>query len=729
MNYFTILTNSGASAIADAVANSTDVKLTKMAVGDGNIVPNSSMTSLSNETYRFDLNRLSLDPANPGYLVAEGIISGSVGGFNVSEVAVYTEDDILFAIGSLPETYKPLLSEGSAKDLNIKMIIEVANAEVVSLLVDDEVVTATKEYVSEVLSDYLLISNAVTEEYVAEVINTLDKKLLTAEALSLQKLNGIDTSVNNLITSAFEGIATKDRIADIRDSALNRSVINTPSIIKPTDNDVNFLANIDSSEMSLGAGYLGKLDYVKWQLSTVADFSTLVDEKDDSLRLSYPLRDVSSFTKYYIRVRYGIDNHLSPWSNPVSFTTPVNGIVSPYILGLEDGAIITSNSLVVNSSSYKTVGATGIHLNSDWELSSNKSFTNIVKSSYAESGNRTTWNITGLEADKIYYIRARHRSTGFVSPYSTPVKFVTPAAYLATPAINIVGAPDDILIKPSLTGSAFTMVGATDSHVSTDWQILKASDNSVVWQSLGNTINKLSINVDVSLAIETEYIFRVRYNGINFTSQYGEQTGNTINIYVKNPKLVVKGDLNDIGESPILTTNPFSVENGTDTHVSTDWRVIRVSNGSTVWQNLENTVDKISIVVPKGLLVVNTEYRFEARHNGSVYGSSEWSTVTGITSDTFLYKGILAVGHTSSPNITLYGQDADNLVKLPDPAALPTSTGLGVAFSPDNNYLAVAHQSTPYIIIYKRNGDTFTKLANPGVLPASSAYSVAVSPS
>ena len=32
MNYFTILTNSGASAIADAVANSTDVKLTKMAV-------------------------------------------------------------------------------------------------------------------------------------------------------------------------------------------------------------------------------------------------------------------------------------------------------------------------------------------------------------------------------------------------------------------------------------------------------------------------------------------------------------------------------------------------------------------------------------------------------------------------------------------------------------------------------------------------------------------------
>ena len=110
MNYFTILTNSGASAIADAVANSTDVKLTKMAVGDGNIVPNSSMTSLSNETYRFDLNRLSLDPANPGYLVAEGIISGSVGGFSVSEVAVYTEDDILFVIGNLPETYKPLLS-------------------------------------------------------------------------------------------------------------------------------------------------------------------------------------------------------------------------------------------------------------------------------------------------------------------------------------------------------------------------------------------------------------------------------------------------------------------------------------------------------------------------------------------------------------------------------------------------------------------------------------------
>ena len=62
--------------------------------------------------------------------------------------------------------------------------------------------------------------------------------------------------------------------------------------------------------------------------------------------------------------------------------------------------------------------------------------------------------------------------------------------------------------------------------------------------------------------------------------------------------------------------------------------------------------------------------------------------------------------------------------KLPDPEALPASTGNGVSFSHDSLYMAVAHFTTPFVTIYKRDGDVFTKLPDPEALPASTGNDV-----
>ncbi len=70
---------------------------------------------------------------------------------------------------------------------------------------------------------------------------------------------------------------------------------------------------------------------------------------------------------------------------------------------------------------------------------------------------------------------------------------------------------------------------------------------------------------------------------------------------------------------------------------------------------------------------------------------------------------------------------ADTFTKLPNPAALPASDGIGVAFSHDSAYVAVAHSSSPYVTIYKRDGDTFTKLPYPDALPAGDGIGVAFS--
>ncbi|MBR8466257.1 phage tail protein, partial [Campylobacter sp. faydin G-140] len=46
------------------------------------------------------------------------------------------DNNDLFAIAKLPKTYKPLLTQGSAKDLVIKFIMQVSNSSNITLKVD-----------------------------------------------------------------------------------------------------------------------------------------------------------------------------------------------------------------------------------------------------------------------------------------------------------------------------------------------------------------------------------------------------------------------------------------------------------------------------------------------------------------------------------------------------------------------------------------------------------------
>ena len=92
------------------------------------------------------------------------------------------------------------------------------------------------------------------------------------------------------------------------------------------------------------------------------------------------------------------------------------------------------------------------------------------------------------------------------------------------------------------------------------------------------------------------------------------------------------------------------------------------------------------------------------------------------------FEKFLAVAHFSTPYVTIYGQDADTLTKLANPATLPANTGRGVAFSADGAYMAVVHDVSPFLTIYKRSGDTFTKLSNPATLPTDTGLGVAFYP-
>ncbi|HWL51348.1 MAG TPA: phage tail protein [Chthoniobacteraceae bacterium] len=152
MSFKTIITNLGAAKIAAAIQGGGTVNLSHMALGDGGghlVEPNADQTSLVREVYRAELNLLARDQKNPNYVIAEMVVPSTVGGWSVREVALYDNSGSMIAVGSFPETYKPELSEGSARDLIVRFIMEVSTNASVALQIDPTVVLATRQWVSD----------------------------------------------------------------------------------------------------------------------------------------------------------------------------------------------------------------------------------------------------------------------------------------------------------------------------------------------------------------------------------------------------------------------------------------------------------------------------------------------------------------------------------------------------------------------------------------------------
>ncbi|MGU9867165.1 phage tail protein, partial [Kluyvera ascorbata] len=150
--YFAILTNQGAARLANATALGTQLNITQMAVGDGNgtlPTPDPAQTKLINERRRKPLNSLAVDTNDASQIIAEQIIPENEGGFFIREIGLYDDDGILIAVANCPETYKPLLAEGSGRTQTIRMILVVSSTSAITLKIDPSVVLATRKYVDD----------------------------------------------------------------------------------------------------------------------------------------------------------------------------------------------------------------------------------------------------------------------------------------------------------------------------------------------------------------------------------------------------------------------------------------------------------------------------------------------------------------------------------------------------------------------------------------------------
>ena len=150
--YFCILTAIGEAKLANATALGQTLEFSQMALGDGGgsmPIPSQSREALVNEVRRAPLNAVAIDEDNPNWIVCEQIVPAEVGGWTIRELGIIDADGDLVAVGNFPETYKPILAEGSGRTQTVRMVLQVSNSASVTLKIDPSVVLATREYVDD----------------------------------------------------------------------------------------------------------------------------------------------------------------------------------------------------------------------------------------------------------------------------------------------------------------------------------------------------------------------------------------------------------------------------------------------------------------------------------------------------------------------------------------------------------------------------------------------------
>ena len=192
-NYYTLLTPTGLAKITNAQITQGTVAISHLAVGDSggtNYAPTGKETALKSEKWRGGVSSVKIDSVNPNWIVVEAILPATVGGFTLREVALYDVDGDMIAVGNYPDTYKPILSDGSTMDLVLRTIIEVSSTDSVSLKIDPNVIVASRKYVDDSMG---LINDEVTamQKQVTETESKVEEKvtdLTTIHAKSSPKI-------------------------------------------------------------------------------------------------------------------------------------------------------------------------------------------------------------------------------------------------------------------------------------------------------------------------------------------------------------------------------------------------------------------------------------------------------------------------------------------------------------------------------------------------------------
>ena len=223
--YNTILTQKGVALLDNATSQGVPLKITQMAVGDGNgniTKPDATQTELVHEVRRAAIDKLFVDNENPCQIIAEQVIPETDGGWFIHEIGLFDDRDNLIAVGNYPATYKPNLLEDNSRTQVIRMEIIVDNTEAIELKNETTEVFVSRKYI-EPRAD--ATQTTATQKYVNDRI----KAKITAHEKSTNHPNATTSDkgfvqLNSEIDSKLETqAATPLAVKKVYDGAVKRA--------------------------------------------------------------------------------------------------------------------------------------------------------------------------------------------------------------------------------------------------------------------------------------------------------------------------------------------------------------------------------------------------------------------------------------------------------------------------------------------------------------------------
>lgn len=402
-----------------------------------------------------------------------------------------------------------------------------------------------------------------------------------------------------------------------------------PTITNPADGTEDFFGSITSSAYATGERFTGAHTKTVWQASLMADFASVYAEEQvtsgDLTTWVLPLPD--PLQTVWIRVRYESGGFSSDWS-PITRVVIANYQADPPTFiapTANETGWMPGSTLQISAYS---PNLTDTHVATSWEIRNTGG--TVVWQSLEDTVNLTSIVTpdTAFSAETAYTVRARHIGEFFgVQDWSVPVSFTTSAAPEPTNQ-----APADLAtgVYPGATLTASAMP-AGFVHEASQWRVIRVSDGVTVHDSGETAASLTSYTLPNSIfAPETAYDWQVRYRsdiygmgGWSALTRYTTQANATASLV--SPLDTETG----VGPTPSLD---ISVSPGSLTHTATQWEVIRVSNGVTVYDSGEITSGLLSISVPSGTLSESTDYQWRARIRTTEYDElTTWTPVWTFT--------------------------------------------------------------------------------------------------
>ena len=441
--------------------------------------------------------------------------------------------------------------------------------------------------------------------------------------------------------------------------------IKTPVILSPVNEatGVSVLATIRVSE------YENLFESDAWanrhvQIATVGEFtpeSIVYDHMEMATEFQVTEPALPANTVCYVRAKdYSADGLESEWSNIVMFTTGEAITVNKpelQLFGWHESTTDFVQTVKATGSEFGvTQGQIDNHIKTDWwiEQATTRSNTHIWES-IGDTTNLTsitTPEIEALQPSTKYVMCCVYYGERFGASPVAMKEFTTSDDFgkVNQPTLSVEGGPSDVYETPTLTATAFSNTRDPDTHISTDWKIVLASDagGAAVWESTSDVANLTTITVPKDkLQTGTSYIAMVRYRGqVYGVSEWAQYQFSTVAAFssINTPTLTVAGAPSSVLETPTLTLSAFGGDNAT--HKNTHFKVLLNSDNSEVWSTTV-AAPAVSAKVPAKTLQANTTYKFQGWYEAVEGVTSAVAEVVATTKQTFVEIG--DIGKPDSP--------------------------------------------------------------------------------